>query len=116
LGLNYEQKFLAQHGGKFVNTHSFLLESWAYGGIGLVSALFYLIWKAFKNVGRQIKGVDDSMFVYLVGTRIAVVGLLAVGTFSGLLFDLYFWILLAMAVGCSLVKDNSETIKNHESS
>jgi len=100
LGLNYEQKFcLISENGERKGTHSFFLENWAVGGVGALSFIFYILWKAFLTARNKIGNRDDPLLVWLLGTVIALFGLFVAGIYSGLIFFIQFWILLAIALG-----------------
>lgn len=100
LGLSFEQKFLVlDSDGNQVPPHSFPLELWAFGGVGLAIGFVYLLWRALASVRKYARQVDDQFFIYSVGIEIALYGLLAAAMFTGALFFIHFWILLALALG-----------------
>lgn len=101
LGMNYEQQFYLEDVqlGR-INTHSFLLENWAIGGIGALFGIGYLLWKAFKNIRERISDRYNPLIIYHQGTFISLFGIFICSLFTGGIFLIQFWILLAMALSC----------------
>lgn len=115
LGLNYEQEFILRDiMGRRINTHSFLLENWAVGGIGAVLVISYILWKAFLKVKHNLGDKNNPLWVYLVGAAVALFGLLVAAIFTGCTFFMQFWILLAMIFGYPAHKKKVRVCPNYE--
>jgi len=99
LGINYEKEFylLDSQQGR-INTHSFILENWAYGGLFGLFAMLSLVLLAFNGIVSKIKNASKDYYGYYVGTMLAFTGIVIAALFTGGTFFIQFWILLALCL------------------
>jgi hypothetical protein len=101
LGVNYLPQLAVTVNKEAQGFHNLLLEFWAYGGIGSLGAFLYILWRTVLNIKNKIKSNSQnlsSVYIYNICVVSTLAGLIIYSLFDVLIFQNFFWILLAMAL------------------